>query len=58
MAEAGTRTSTRTLAVRNPRTGRTDFELPVATVPELCARLLRECGCLRRKSRNCGTSAN
>jgi succinate-semialdehyde dehydrogenase/glutarate-semialdehyde dehydrogenase len=42
MAEAGTRTSTRTLAVRNPRTGRTDFDLPVATaqhVATMSARL-------------------
>jgi succinate-semialdehyde dehydrogenase/glutarate-semialdehyde dehydrogenase len=34
----------RTLAVRNPRTGQTDFELPVATAEEVAARsaLLRE----------------
>src|SRR6185369_4747217 len=38
MAEAGTRTSTRTLAVRNPRTGRTDFDLPVATAQDVATK--------------------
>ncbi len=41
MAEAGTRTSTRTLAVRNPRTGRTDFDLPVATAEDVAAKAAR-----------------
>src|SRR5689334_15905928 len=41
MAEASPRTGTRSIPVRNPRTGRTDFDLAVATSAEVAARAAR-----------------
>jgi succinate-semialdehyde dehydrogenase/glutarate-semialdehyde dehydrogenase len=41
MADVSPRTIERTIPVRNPRTGRTDFELPVASVDEVAAKAAR-----------------
>jgi succinate-semialdehyde dehydrogenase/glutarate-semialdehyde dehydrogenase len=41
MAEASPRTSSRTIAVRNPRTGKTDFDLAVATAAEVATKAAR-----------------
>ncbi|MEJ0098532.1 MAG: aldehyde dehydrogenase family protein [Pseudomonadota bacterium] len=41
MAVANPRTNTRTIAVRNPRTGQTDFDLPVATAQDVAASAAR-----------------
>ncbi len=41
MAVVDSRTNTRTIAVRNPRTGRTDFDLPVATPQDVAVSAAR-----------------
>jgi len=41
MADAVLRSGPRTIAVRNPRTGRTDFDLPVAAAEDVAAKAAR-----------------
>jgi len=41
MADVSPRTIERTIPVRNPRTGRTDFDLPVASADEVAAKAAR-----------------